>query len=1143
MRSSPTEPAMPAEGSLGSGDPHHLVDLRRMRRRLLYGGGLLLTLLIVVATVFSAATSIRDFHADQQRAFMEGQAAVDAFLFQRDRAYAGSINANDEMWISRRPLLALAGQPLLERFRAQQDTLVITARSSDAVPWLVLGLPGKQMADSELAAHLGMLQEYSAFTNATVTWQEGRAEEAIYAYEPQGRLLAVAGMGDEARLLKILGVTSREQAFARLLEEETAARQSAPRPGPVRSASDGGRLLSRFDRNPLTGEASLVGIMTLAEGSTPYFRRVVFEPVDNIRNRLINSQQGEFVLVTADEQVVFSTGDLPASEIEGFKRWAAGLQGITSERSFSLGQYLIGGPLKGANWRLVHVYHWRDVWAAKGRALTWHAIAALGIVGLLWWVMLGMDRRLFAPALADVSRVYESQMLSRAIIDTSPVGLALVAVETGQPLLQNVLARQMAEAGGDTVPGLYARLVQWASESGKGPYVLPWPQQSAEGGQRQLEAGIARATYHDQPVWVCALRDITTQAELQDRLQQARRDSERARDMAEAASHAKSAFVAHMSHEIRTPLNGVLGHLELLARSHLQPAQRERLSRIRQSADTLMGIISDVLDFSKIEAGQLDVDPVPFTLRPLIEQAALLYSPEAVRKGLKLYCQVQAPSTAEYIADVHRIRQILNNLLSNAVKFTESGRVLVRASIIEEDGQGDELQLQVVDSGIGLAPEQLEQLFQPFQQADASISKRYGGSGLGLALCHQLAQVLGGQVSAASTQGVGSVFTLRVPVLPGTQAETSRPLQGQRITVLSAAAEWREEFSRLLQEWGAQPIVIERPGSFNEESPVEMLLVVGERRAWEAEDEAALLAAHARRVRAYAGGPLSPELRDDDVHVSCFASSALLDALLQLRSEGAAFEAPDEPPAPAGATPATQGRVLLVEDNPVNSELIQQQLEELGYQVDAADNGLLALKLWQPGLYQLVLTDINMPVMDGYEFARALRGRGEKIPILAVTATALASERQRCRQAGIDDLLLKPMDLRRLAAALKCYTQAAPTPAALSAEPAPPASTPRKQHPERLVKVFVRSLGDDLHVLANAHEGGDARLFLERVHAIKGALLMMGERALGERCGAIERQLLQQQVPAPEQVGVLLQDLHATIERYRLQLTQGGVDG
>lgn len=498
---------------------------------------------------------------------------------------------------------------------------------------------------------------------------------------------------------------------------------------------------------------------------------------------------------------------------------------------------------------------------------------------------------------------------------------------------------------------------------------------------------------------------------------------------------------------------------------------------------------------------------------------ALLYAPDALRKGVRLYFAVEAPAGQDCIGDVHRLRQILNNLVSNAVKFTASGRILLRAELLV-DGSASQLRVQVVDSGIGMTAEQAEQLFQPFQQADASVSRRYGGSGLGLALCQQLAHAMGGQVSVQSTVGVGSSFTLWLPVR--TQAATTarpQPLRGRRITVLSSSPEWRGEFERLLAQWGAAVTVLDHPQA---EAAGDVLLVVGDHRPWDREEERQLAAAHRHAVLAYAQGPLNPELRGGYTEVTCYASDALLAAIGA--DEGAA-PAPQANPVPAVNA---RGRVLLVEDNAVNRELIQQQLEELGFAVDAAEDGQAALALWQDGVYLAVLTDINMPVMDGYALARELRSRGHSLPILAITATALASERERCLAAGIDDLLLKPLNLDRLEAGL--------TRVRVDATPAMDAAPPAATVSPAIRRIFVETGDKDLRAIAQARADGDALRLLERVHAFKGALQMLGEKTLAEQCGVIERALRDGETVDAEALDALQHALQVRLDQYRQTL-------
>ncbi len=1114
-----------------------LDDLRQLRRRLLYGGGALICVLVVLTALVSAIADVEEFHARERHSFNEARAAAEYYLLQRDRAYATSINGNDVLWRDQRAGLAASGAALAARFHAQGEEVLVRSEGRTAVPWLVLGLKDKPLPEQELAAYLGMVDIYSAYTADSITSQNAPGPLLVYAYEPQGRLLAVSNISGESQLLRALGVTTRQQAFARLLGEEARFRQAAVRPGPIREAAREGRLMSRYGINPFTGQPSLIGMVTLAEGTTPYFRRVVFESVGNIKAQLEAREQGRYLVSTAERQVVLSTGGLSNREQDLLMRLApsdTARAGRQPPRRYSQGSFVLASGLPGVEWTLSHVYGWSDIWRSQGAYLLARALSALLIISLLWWLLRRIDRRVFTPALADASRVYESEALSRVIIGTAPVGLVLLARDSGEPLLQNDAARQLVEtvrtASEVASPPLYLRLAE-VGRNASIDEVLELQWAPAESGTAtQLQISMAQATYDEQPVWVCALRDVTAQVELEDNLRRAREDSEAARQSAESANRAKSAFVATMSHEIRTPLNGVLGHLELLARSPLQPGQRERLDRIRFSADALMHIITDVLDFSKIEAGQLDVERVPFALRPLIEGVALLFAPDALRKGVRLYFTVDAAADQLCVGDAHRIRQILTNLVGNAVKFTDSGRILLRAELHHSAGQGTQLRVQVIDSGIGMSREQTAQLFQPFQQADASVSRRYGGSGLGLALCQQIARAMGGQVSVESTEGVGSSFTLRLPMqVQALQPPPPQPLRGRRVTVLSSTPEWRAEMERLLVAWGATAAVLDRPQ--NDDEGGDALLIVGDHRAWSIDEEQQLMQGYARTVHAHAQGPLSAETRGDRIEVSSYVSEAVLEALAPGESAGGHVAVVK----PVRAT-AARGRVLLVEDNAVNRELIQQQLEEIGFAVDAAGNGAEALELWKDGHYRAVLTDINMPVMDGYALARDLRRRGQSLPILAITATALASERERCLAAGIDDLLLKPFNLARLEAALARTNGPAGHARGQQREAGPAAVPVPRDIPAGIRRIFVDTGDQDLQAILEARANGDTAALLERVHGFKGALQMMGEQALAEQCGEIESVLRQGASASDGALDALQLALSARLEDYRRDL-------
>jgi len=866
---------------------------------------------------------------------------------------------------------------------------------------------------------------------------------------------------------------------------------------------------------------------------------------------LAASERGRFITVSRDGKLIFTSGGLSPMEASALAPWATDTSSKEPLRRYEAGQFIVTGNLLSTDWALLHAYGWGEIWAEQSDKLLVTAAAALSIILLLWALLLRMDRRVFAPALADASRVYESELLSNAIIGTAPIGLALIARDSGAPLLENdaaqrlVLAWGQGDTGGTAVPTLYAELsAHGRARSSNSAGEFQWPGESNSRADRmQLQIGMAPASYREQPVWVCAMRDITDQVELEDNLRRAREDSERARESAEAATRAKSAFVATMSHEIRTPLNGVLGHLELLARSPLEPSQLERLARIRFSADSLMSIISDVLDFSKIEAGQLDIESAPFPVRVLLEETAILFAPAAQRKGVRLYIVQEFSIDQAVVGDVHRIRQILNNLVGNAVKFTESGRVMLRAALHATDEGSSLLCLDVIDSGIGMSPQQLAQVFEPFQQADASVSRRYGGSGLGLALCQQLATALGGSIEAESSQGIGSRFSLCLPVDRLPVPVRASPLAGQAVALLSGSPEWRAEYVRVLEHWGASVNAMDVPQEATPGHAGSPLLIVGEQRAWTDAEEALAKASHARVIRAEPNGPLHPERRSDGVTVvSAFASDALLAALCPDQS-GAAPQlsavAPEAPPAQHGKQ---RQRVLLVEDNEVNRELLQQQLEELSLDVDAVENGQQALDAFNPSIHAAVLTDINMPVMDGYALATELRNAGHRLPVIAITATALASERERCLAAGIDELLLKPLNLERLQVAMSALMERSKVQGS-QPKPEPPtaaAPTPRRELSSRIKRVFVDSGRNDLANIQQALSAGDSAQLLDRVHGLKGALMMIGERALGERCGTAEEQLRNGRMPPSDELDMLMTDLQACIDAYASELAQEG---
>lgn len=509
-----------------------------------------------------------------------------------------------------------------------------------------------------------------------------------------------------------------------------------------------------------------------------------------------------------------------------------------------------------------------------------------------------IERRVLAPLQGRLRRLQARERRVRLLVERMPAALCLVDAGRREALLQNALAGRHAERAGRAGLALYAALADGYAAAAPQGGVRTFELSHAATLQApacHLRVAATELTWAGRVLLLCTLEDVTERVQ-----QQARQH--RAHEQAAAAGRAQLQLLATMGHEIRTPLHGILGHLELFARSPLDDEQRVRLRRITQSAQSLLSIIADVLDLERIEAGQLDIEPARLEPALLLERVALLYAPLAQEKGVDLDLVVDATLAPACQGPAARIEQVLRNLVSNAVKFTPSGRIELRA--MPGRGRGW-LRMEVVDSGIGLSERQQQRLFQPFVQADASIGERYGGSGLGLSLCRRLCRLMGGEIELRSTPGVGSVFAFDVPVRPcASAARAARPLAGRRVLVHAAVATWRDELARRLRQWGAEPVVLERLDALADDAALAALpLVLFERTL--PPSRPAVLDACGRVIRVRADGPLHAAPRDGEWWVSCFAQQALLDAL----REGPQVATPASPAAGQGGALAASAMI------------------------------------------------------------------------------------------------------------------------------------------------------------------------------------------------------------------------------------------
>ncbi|WP_322014297.1 ATP-binding protein [Paraburkholderia sp. J12] len=950
--------------------------LQRYRRLTLWAAGII-SMVPIVVCLMTLVLFVGDFVHEQYSEF-SGQAAGMQLAFARRELWV-RISAIYEQTVA--PRLA-PNRVLLDQLIGQKGTLTIR-HPENPIQMEVWAAPDEPDGYARYAWYLALADDYAYRGGAYLQWLGERLSFTSYMFSPDRKFIVIIRSPREAAERP---VTSYAQAYAKL--RGVIPDVSPGDPAHTENLTDGNIHWLAPNPDRLTGDSSSTVVQAALLGNRPFLILGSTLPLKELESIIGEERFGEVAgLVLPGSTVLFGTpGPTEATRtIPPVMRKIPPLDSRESkpDSRFINGHVLLRAYLVGPGWTFIRYFSFATMASELSSGVWLNILAAFVVVVLVWTMWFWLERKVFAPGRRQSHLIYESEQLNRAVVENSPAGIALIDPASREVFLQNEAAAEyMQRADAARLPLMefavsgYARSTQREINGKPQSLAISIPEESRA---LDLQMTLVPSRYRGSEAILCTFIDITAQKEVE-------RELKNARDLADAANRAKSAFFAATSHEIRTPLNVILGNLELLNRMQMSELQTQRLQAVTSATSLLLGIINDILDFTKMETNRLVLEAIPFDLAGIAEQTSAAFTPIAHSKGLRFEKSIDSSLAGRYIGDPTRIRQIMFNLISNAIKFTEQGEVALEVYLTGDEPDSP-VGIAVTDTGPGICREHQATLFRPFTQTDPSISRRYGGTGLGLAICERLVQLMHGTITLESEPGVGSAFTIELPLRVVSSQEKNGP----------------EALSGTTKE--------------------------------------------------------------------------------------------------TSSTDALKLRFLVVDDTAANRELVKLQLLELGQDVETAENGVDALQRFAVHHFDLILTDVSMPVMDGPDMARHMRAQGVKVPIIAITAHVDPEVHERCRASGIDVVLVRPLLIDELDRTIRELIGA-------GANDGPVLSSGFDFARGELPEPVVRKLRETFVLLAAEIRRGAVQRrrdeILQYLHSVKGGFAMIHESAFVERCNELE---------------------------------------